>query len=71
MPRLSNSLPKYRKHRTSGQAVVTLHGRDLYLGPYNTKASKIESIVMLETWGWEAACAILGRTTAMLKSHRL
>ena len=24
MPRLTKSLPKYRKHRASGQAVVTL-----------------------------------------------
>ena len=42
MPRLSNSLPKYRRHRPSGQAVVTLSGRDFYLGPYGTKASKLE-----------------------------
>ena len=33
MPKLSNSAPKYRKHRASGQAVVTLNGRDFYLGP--------------------------------------
>jgi len=42
MPRLNGALPKYRKHRASGQAVVTLNRRDHYLGPYGTKASKCE-----------------------------
>jgi len=42
MPRLVNRLPKYRKHRATGQAVVTLAGRDLYLGPHGTKASRTE-----------------------------
>ena len=42
MPRLSHSLSKYRKHRASGQAVVTLGGRDFYLGPHGTRASTRE-----------------------------
>ena len=42
MPRLTKSVPKYRKHRASGQAVVTLSGVDHYLGPRGTKASRIE-----------------------------
>lgn len=33
-------VPSYRLHRPSGQAVVTLSGRDFYLGPHGTKASK-------------------------------
>ncbi|WP_428305029.1 hypothetical protein [Lacipirellula sp.] len=40
MPRLVDALPKYRKHKASGQAVVTLNGRDHYLGPHGTSASK-------------------------------
>ncbi|BBO35556.1 tyrosine-type recombinase/integrase [Lacipirellula parvula] len=40
MPWPANHLPKYRKHRASGQAVVTLSGRDHYLGPHGTKASR-------------------------------
>jgi integrase len=32
-------LPKYRLHKASGQAVVTLRGRDVYLGEFNTPAS--------------------------------
>jgi hypothetical protein len=39
---LTQSNPKYRKHRASGQAVVTLNGHDYYLGPHGTKASKAE-----------------------------
>ncbi len=28
MPRLTNAVPKYRKHEKSGQAVVTISGID-------------------------------------------
>ena len=38
MRRRSRSVPKYRKHKASGQAVVTLDGMDFYLGPYNPRA---------------------------------
>jgi hypothetical protein len=40
MPRLIRSNPTYRKHKASGQAVVTLDGRDTYLGPQGTGASQ-------------------------------
>ena len=33
-------VPKYRKHLASGQAVVTLSGRDCYLGPFGSSESK-------------------------------
>ena len=42
MPKLTSSLPKYRKHRASGQAIVTIGRKDFYLGPHGTKASKRE-----------------------------
>ena len=42
MPRLVRSVPKYRLHRGSGQAVVTLHGKDYYLGPWKSAASRVE-----------------------------
>src|SRR5262245_9424059 len=43
MPRLSpGALPKYRKHKATGNAIVTLNGRDHYLGPHGTKASRLE-----------------------------
>ena len=50
MPRLSRALPKYRKHASSGQAVVTLMGRDVYLGPHGTKSSKIEYDRVIAEW---------------------
>jgi integrase len=33
-------LPKYRRHKSSGLAVVTLGGRQIYLGRYGTAASR-------------------------------
>ncbi len=33
-------IPKYRKHLSSGRAVVTLSGRDCYLGVYGSEESK-------------------------------
>ena len=51
MPRISgHSVPKYRKHRASGQAVVTINGRDCYLGPHGTKASRIEYDRLITEW---------------------
>ena len=40
--RFSTVVPKYRRHKASGQALVTLGGRDFYLGDYGTKASRAE-----------------------------
>ena len=42
MPKLVQATPKYRKHRASGQAIVSIGGRDIYLGPHGTKASHTE-----------------------------
>ena len=50
MPRLVRQVPRYCKHRASGQAVVTLSGQDFYLGPYGTKASKLEYDRLIAEW---------------------
>jgi integrase len=50
MPRLTNSVPKYRKHKASGQAVVTIGGKDHYLGPHKSKASKLEYDRLIGEW---------------------
>jgi integrase len=51
MPRPAGALtPKYRKHQASGQAIVTIAGRDLYLGPYGTKTSRIEYDRVVGEW---------------------
>jgi len=50
MPRLSSAAPKYRRHKRSGQAVVTLDGRDFYCGPHGTAASKREYDRLIGEW---------------------
>ncbi|MFM7071068.1 MAG: site-specific integrase, partial [Planctomycetota bacterium] len=50
MPRLQQAVPRYRRHRASGQAVVTIQGRDFYLGTWNSKASKIEYDRIINEW---------------------
>jgi hypothetical protein len=50
MPRLIESLPKYRKHRASGQAVVTLCGVEFYLGPHGTRVSCREYDRLVGEW---------------------
>ena len=40
MPKLSNAIPRYRKHKGSGQAVIRLGSRDIYLGKYGSAASR-------------------------------
>jgi len=34
------TVPIYRKHKVSGQAVVTIDGRDIYLGKHDTPESR-------------------------------
>ena len=50
MPWSKHHVPKYRKHRPTGQAVVTLKGRDFYLGPHGTKASQVEYDRLIAEW---------------------
>jgi integrase len=42
MPRLVNRLPSLRLHKADGRAVVTLGGRDIFLGTYGTPESRAE-----------------------------
>jgi len=49
VPKLTNSLPKLRRH-ASGNAVVTLYGQDRYLGPYGSPASKAEYNRLVGEW---------------------
>lgn len=50
MPRLTESLPRYRKHKASGQAVVTLNGRDHYLGPHGSRVSRTQYDRLVGEW---------------------
>ena len=40
MPKLQKSFPSYSLHKRSGQAVIRLSGRDVYLGPHNSPESR-------------------------------
>jgi len=50
MPRIVHVTPKYRRHKASGQAVVTIAGRDHYLGPWRSKASRVEYDRLIGEW---------------------
>ncbi len=42
--------PSYRLHKPSGQAVVTIDGKDLYLGKIGTPESRAEYDRLLAEW---------------------
>lgn len=44
------SVPSYRLHRATGQAVVTLSGRDHYLGKHGTQASRNRYDELVARW---------------------
>ena len=48
MPR--HTLPAYRLHRASGQAVVTLNSADIYLGKHGTPESRRRYEQKLAEW---------------------
>jgi hypothetical protein len=50
MPRLIHKNPSYRKHRASGQAIVTIDAKDIYLGPHCNKASRNEYDRIIGEW---------------------
>ena len=54
---MSVRTPSYRLHKPTGQAVVTLNGRDVYLGKHNTPDSRAEYDRRIAQW------LVNGRTT--------
>jgi RHS repeat-associated protein len=51
MPKLTgNRLPAYRKHKQSGQAIVTLSGRDHLLGRHGTIDSRAKDDRLIAEW---------------------
>jgi integrase len=51
MTRLASShVPKYRHHKPTGQAVVTLAGKDHYLGKHGSAASKEKYARLIAEW---------------------
>ena len=51
---MSKRIPSYRQHRPSGQAVVTLNGRDHYLVPGNHLSAAPNTIGSFSS-GWPTA----------------
>lgn len=49
MPK-KNKIPSYRLHKGSGQAVVTLSGKDIYLGVHGTEQSHVEYKRVIAEW---------------------
>src|SRR5690349_7646267 len=51
MPKLkTNQVPSYRLHKQSGQAIVTLSGKDHLLGAYGSKESKTNYDRIVAEW---------------------
>lgn len=50
MPKLTSSVPRYCHHRPSGKAFVRLNGKQIYLGPWKSKASKLEYDRLIGEW---------------------
>jgi hypothetical protein len=50
MPSATLRIPSYRRHKPSGQAVVTVGGRDIYLGKWNTASSRAEYNRIIAEW---------------------
>ena len=50
MPRLIQKTPSYRLHRSDGRAVVTIDGRDIYLGPHGSVESRRQYDRLISEW---------------------
>jgi integrase len=50
MPRLTRQVPRYRLHRASSQAIVSLDGRRIYLGKHGSAASTAEYERIIREW---------------------
>lgn len=47
---MTPSLPSYRLHKPSGQAVVTLNAKDFYLGPWQSPESAAAYDKLIAEW---------------------
>lgn len=61
MPRLTQEVPKYRKHRASHQAIVEINGKRHYLGPWQSKASRVEYDRLITEWLSSGRSATFGK----------
>lgn len=69
MARPKKSIPSYRLHKASGQAVVTLDGHDVYLGKHDTDASRAKYERVVLQWkahGWRPQAEALPLSIAAM-----
>ncbi|TWT90257.1 hypothetical protein Mal64_06420 [Pseudobythopirellula maris] len=50
MPKLVNRPPKYRHHKSNGQAIVSIDGRDIQLGVFGSPRSYERYDELVEQW---------------------
>jgi len=71
MPKLSGTaVPSYRRHKQSGQGIVTLSGRDFLLGKYDTTESRDKYNRLIAEW-LEAKCQRLSSRERATLEHRI
>ncbi len=56
---MSFRTPSYRHHKPTGQAVVTLDGRDIYLGKHGSATSKAEYDRLIAEWLSNGRCLLV------------
>lgn len=56
-------IPKYRHHKASGLAVITVNGRDHYLGPYGTPESRDAYAKIVDEWNTMGQASTYGILT--------
>jgi hypothetical protein len=69
--KLSSRFPTYRKHKHTGQAVVTLNGKDFYLGKHGSPASRERYAALIAEWlerGQRPPTMMAGGTTGSSSS---
>lgn len=55
-------VPSYPHHKSDGRAVVTIAGRDYYLGKYNSKESKLAYDKLIREWRAAGQSTSFGHT---------
>ncbi len=50
MPEVKYRTPSYRHHKASGQAIVSIYGRDYYLGLNGSAASREKYDQLIAEW---------------------
>jgi hypothetical protein len=62
--------PTYRLHKPSGQAVVTIDGRDFYRGKYGTSQSRDEYDRLITEWLTNGRCLPISQGGRVFPSQR-